>query len=81
MEGLRKEFLLEKKVNDRRKKLYKDNELVDSSDCTDVSNSSNDLNYKPFEPFGLYEYDSDSYIDETIRNDKEYIIDDNYKFE
>ena len=54
MEGLRKGFLLEKKVNDRRKKLYKDNELVDSSDCTDVSNSSNDLNYKLFEPFGLY---------------------------
>jgi hypothetical protein len=81
VEGLRKGFLLEKKVNDRRKKLYKDNELVDSSDYTDVSNSSNNLNYKPFEPFRLYEYDSNSYINETIRNDKEYIIDDDYGFE
>ena len=81
VEGLRKGFLLEKKVNNRRKKLYKDNELVDSSDYTDVSNSSNDLNYKPFEPFGLYEYDSNSSINETIRNDKEYITDDDYGFE
>ena len=81
LEGLRKVFLLEKKVNDRRKKLYEDNESVDSSDYTDVSNSSNNLNYKPFEPFGLYEYDSDNYINETVRNNKEYITDEDYGFE
>ena len=81
LEGLRKGFLLEKKVNDGRKKLYEDNESVDSSDYTDVSNSSNDSNYELSELFGLSEYNSDSYSDETSRNDKEYITDEDYRFE
>ena len=59
LEGLRKGFLLEKKVNDGRKKRY---ESVDSSD-------------EASEPFGLSEYDSDSYRDESSRNDKEYTTD------
>ena len=57
LEGLRKGFLLEKKVNDGRKKLYDDNKSVDSSDYTNVSNSSNDSNYELLDLFGLSEYE------------------------
>ena len=34
LEDLRKLFLLEKKVNDRRKKNFNNNEIIDSYDCT-----------------------------------------------
>ena len=52
-------------MNNGRKKLY---ELIDSSD-------------EASELFGLSEYDSDSYSDESSRNDKEYITDEDYWFE
>ena len=78
LEGLRKGFLLEKKMNDERKKLYEENELVDSSD-------------EASELYGLSEYDSDMYdndikvksddSDSSYLYDKEYITDEDYGFE
>ena len=64
-EGWRKGFLLEKKANDGRKKL---NEIIDSYD--EVS-----------ELFEWSEYESDSYSDESSRNDIEYSTDEDYGFE
>ena len=58
-------FLLEKKANDGRKKL---NEIIDSYD-------------KVLELFEWSEYESDSYSDESSRNDKEYSTDEDYGFE
>ena len=78
LEGLRKGFLLEMKVNDRRKKIYEDNESVDSSD-------------EASELYGLSEYDLDMYDNDIeVKSDdsdsgylynKEYITDEDYGFE
>ena len=78
LEGLRKGFLLKKKMNDGRKKLYKENELVDSSD-------------EASELYRLSKYDSDMYdndievksddSDSSYLYDKEYITDKDYGFE
>ena len=62
---MRKGFLLEKKANDGRKKLY---ESIDSYD-------------EASELFEWSEYDSDSYSDESSSNDKEYETDEDYRFE
>ena len=64
-EGLRKGFLLGKKANDGRKKLY---ESINSYD-------------EALEVFEWSEYDSDSYSNESSSNDKEYETDEDYGFE
>ena len=65
LEGLRKGFLLEKKVNDEGKKLY---ESIDSSD-------------EASELFRLSEYNSESYSNESSRNNKKYTTNEDYGFE